>query len=212
MSFNILKFLLPAEEKIFYSLFESSIEVARKSAIQLHEMLTTGINNEQIAQIKALKKRSNEIHKQTLKTLSTTFITPMEPEDIQNISTLLNKISKRIAKVASNIKVYKLKKPTDAMIKQSKALMQATKELDFVVHQFQKSTLADKIASSNMRIKEIENKGDDILDDAMKELFGGKFDALEVIKLGGIYKDLEATLDICFAVSDQIINIVLKQS
>jgi len=43
-------------------------------------------------------------------------------------------------------------------------------------------------------------------------LFSGKYDALEVIKLRDIYKEIENALDACFYVSDTILNVVLKQS
>jgi uncharacterized protein Yka (UPF0111/DUF47 family) len=46
----------------------------------------------------------------------------------------------------------------------------------------------------------------------MDALFSGKYDALNVIKLRDIHKDIENALDTCFSVSDSVMNIVLKQS
>ena len=46
----------------------------------------------------------------------------------------------------------------------------------------------------------------------MDELFSGKYEALDVIKIRDIYKDIENALDLCFSVSDEVVNVVLKQN
>ena len=61
-------------------------------------------------------------------------------------------------------------------------------------------------------MKGIESHGDEIHRKAMYELFSGKYDALDVIKLRDIYKEIENALDACFYVSDTILNVVLKQN
>ena len=61
-------------------------------------------------------------------------------------------------------------------------------------------------------MKEIEAHGDEILFHAMDELFSGKYEALDVIKIRDIYKDIENALDLCFSVSDEVVNVVLKQN
>ena len=61
-------------------------------------------------------------------------------------------------------------------------------------------------------LKDIENRGDEILFDATEELFSGKFDALHVLKLRDIYKGIENALDMSSIISDVIVNIVLKHS
>ena len=47
---------------------------------------------------------------------------------------------------------------------------------------------------------------------ATEELFSGKYEALEVLKLRAIYKGIENALDICSAISDLIVTISLKHS
>jgi hypothetical protein len=61
-------------------------------------------------------------------------------------------------------------------------------------------------------MKEIETRGDEILLAATESLFSGKFDALTVIKLRDIHKDLENALDSCYSVSDAVVSVVLKLS
>ncbi len=73
------------------------------------------------------------------------------------------------------------------------------------------SPLAEVTACCS-RIKDIENRGDEILFAATEELFSGKYDALHVLKLRDIYKGIENALDMGSIISDVIVNIVLKHS
>ena len=61
-------------------------------------------------------------------------------------------------------------------------------------------------------LKSTASQGDEIHYHAIDELFSGKYDALTVIKLRDIHKDIENALDSCFSVSDAVVNVVLKQS
>lgn len=98
------------------------------------------------------------------------------------------------------------------MKKQAATLYQATEELKIIIHNFKKSSSIKEMTETNLKMKEIESHGDEIHYHAIDELFSGKYDALTVIKLRDIHKDIENALDACFSVSDAVVNVVLKQS
>ena len=210
--FNLLAYILPPEEKVFYTLFEESTNVCKEAANLFNEIVTNGLTEDQIITAKSLKHKSNDLLKETLHQLNITLITPIDREDIQCIASLLNKITKRIVKASVNLRVYRLDLYTDNMKKQAQTLMRATEELMFIIHKFKKQSSIKEMTESNLKMKEIESHGDEILYHAMDELFSGKYDALNVLKLRDIHKDLENALDSCFSVSDQVVNVVLKQS
>ncbi len=210
--FNLLAYILPPEEKVFYTLFEESTNVCKEAANLFNEIVTNGLTEDQIITAKRLKHKSNDLLKETLHQLNITLITPIDREDIQCIASLLNKITKRIVKASVNLRVYRLDLYTDNMKKQAQTLMRATEELMFIIHKFKKQSSIKEMTESNLKMKEIESHGDEILYHAMDELFSGKYDALNVLKLRDIHKDLENALDSCFSVSDQVVNVVLKQS
>jgi len=43
-------------------------------------------------------------------------------------------------------------------------------------------------------------------------LFSGQYDALNVIKLRDIHKDIESALDTCYDVSDSVVNVLYKEN
>ena len=74
------------------------------------------------------------------------------------------------------------------------------------------SSLDGEEDAEYIEMKELETYGDEILRKAISDLFSGKYEALEVIKLRDIYKEIENSLDTCYHISDMILNIAFKQS
>jgi len=210
VSFNLLKRILPPDQGTFYALFEENAEVCKEITALFHDVVYNGPNSEKTAKAKDLKHKSNAIVKKTLNLLNTTFITPIDREDIQQVAILLNKITRKVVKAIYNLEIYKLDLPTECMKDQAITLLDATVELQHDVALLRNVSLMKEITESNDKIKEIETKGDEILHTAMAEIFSGKYDALTVIKLKELYKNIESAMDTCFDVSDLIVNISLK--
>lgn len=209
--FNLMNYLLPPKNEVFYDLFEKCTEVSMQSAKLLNDILTTNISDEYIVQAKELKKESATILRETFKKLNSTFVTPMEPEDIQKIISLINKITKRIVRVCLNLNLYNIEVFNDDMKKHGIELLKATNELHSMIKTVKKVPQIKKITASNLQMKKIEMRGDEIINSAIKDLFSGNFETIDVIKLKDIYKDMEVALDSCYAVSDEIMNIILRQ-
>ncbi len=208
---GIMSYILPPSNDVFYSLFEEGTSCCKNAAALFHEILEEGITEEHIARARQYKHASSKNVKKTFEVLDTSFVTPIDRDDIQNISSLLNKITKKITKASLNLKVYNLETFTDNLKNQSQTLIAATSELEQIFAHFKKPTISDMTAR-NLKMKEIETRGDEILFSATEALFSGKYEALNVIKLRDIHKDLENALDACYSVSDAVVSVVLKMS
>lgn len=160
--FNLLAYILPPEEKVFYTLFEESAQVCHDVADLYREIVTTSMTEDYAINAKRLKHKSNDLLKETLHQLNVTLITPIDREDIQAIASLLNKITKRIVKASLNLKVYRLENFTENMKKQAATLYQATEELKIIIHNFKKSSSTKEMTETNLKMKEIESHGDEI--------------------------------------------------
>ena len=158
------------------------------------------------------KKKGGISFKLTLKQLNKSFITPIEREDIQYITVQLHKINKKIIKACLNLEVYRITSYTNEMVEQAETLVKATEALGVILKKFKKVSDVEDITKTNIEMKKLESQGDEIHLRAIDDLFSGKYDALSVIKLRDMYKEIENALDACFYVSDTILNVVLKQS
>lgn len=210
--FNLLSYILPPENKIFFELFQESADICRKSAL-LYQGITENHKDAQAFEdARKLKRKASKTLRLTLAQLHKSFITPLEREDIHYIASLLQKITKRIIRACLNLQVYRIESATNEMKEQADALVKSTNELCLVVKQLKKISDVQGITKSNIKMKEFESLGDDILRKAIDDLFSGKYDAMDVIKYRDIYKEIENALDACFSVSDAVLNIVLKQN
>ena len=210
--FNLMSYIMPPEDKMFFTLFQDSADICLETAKLYDEIMKNHLTEDQKEIARKYKKKGSLSFKLTLKQLNKSFITPIEREDIQYIALQLHKINKKIIKACLNLEVYRLTEYTEEMKEQALTLVQATEQLDRIIKKFKKVSDVEEITKENIAMKEIESHGDEIHRKAMYELFSGKYDALEVIKLRDIYKEIENALDACIYVSDTILNVVLKQN
>ena len=212
LKFNLFEKLLPPENKVFYDCFEDSAKNCHDIAILFNHALLNGVTEDLVLQAKTLKRRGSTLERETISKLNSTFVTPIDREDIQALATMLNRISKKIAQAFMNMNVYRITVYTEEMLQQAKTIISATAELQVSVGLLKTIAKTKEITESREAMKEIETFGDTILYRAMDKLFSGEFEAIEVIKLRDIYRELESALDKCFSVSDAILNIALKNN
>ena len=210
--FNLMSYIMPPEDKMFFTYFQDSAEICQKTARLYDKIMHDRLTDEYKEKALKYKKKGKLSYKAVLKQLNKSFITPIEREDIETIAVRLNKITKKIVKACLNLEVYRLNDYTDEMKEQALTLVQATDKLAEIVKLFKKVSDVEKITKLNIEMKEIEAHGDEIHRRAMGNLFSGKYEALEVIKLRDMYKEIENAFDACFYVTDTILNVVLKQS
>ena len=210
--FNLMSYLVPPEDKMFFTLFQESADICKDSANVYNNIMEKGFSHDLKETVLNNKKKGKLSFKLILKQLNKSFITPIEREDIQYIAVQLRKINKKIIKACLNLEVYRLYDYTEEMKEQALTLVKATEQMGLILSKFKKVSDVEEITKINMAMKELESYGDEIHYKAMNDLFSGKYDALTVIKLRDMYKEIENALDACFYVSDAILNVVLKQS
>ena len=190
--FNLMSYIMPPEDKMFFIYFQDGAEICQKSARLYDAIMHNQLTDEYKEKALKYKKKGKLSYKAILKQL--------------------NKINKKIIKACLNLEVYRINNYTPEMKEQALNLVNATQKLGEIIKEFKKVSDLEKITKLNIEMKEIESHGDEIHRKAMMELFSGKFDALEVIKLRDMYKEIENAFDACFYVTDTILNVVLKQS
>lgn len=212
MKLRILEKLLPPKNDIFFECFIDSAKNCKHMAIIFNEAMKSGITEENLMKARMLKRKGANLERETIVKLNNSFITPIEREDIQMLAVMLNKIVKKIAHAYMNLDIYRVENYTEDIKQQAKTVLNATDELIRNVSLLKKIHKTKEITASRDAMKSIETVGDDIMSRAMERLFSGEFNAVEIIKLREIHKGLESALDKCYTVSDEILNIALKNN
>lgn len=212
---RIIRMVLPPEDRKFLDVyFVEGAKAAHEAAILFHDIIVKNEHMNEANYIKAqeIKHRSLDIYRDTVAALDQTFITPIDREDILNIILSLNKITKRILRSSVNFRVFRIDNFPEEMRKQSEVVMTATNEVQTCIQALRNFRQLDALTQSHGRMIEIERHGDVIFANAIQDLFSGKYDALDVIKFRGIYRDIESAMDYCYEVSDTVLNVGMKNS
>jgi uncharacterized protein Yka (UPF0111/DUF47 family) len=210
--FGFLKKMLPPVNEEFFTLFETAASNCMEAAQLFYKISEEGVSDVALEEARRLKQQSNAAAKAILRELNSTFITPIDREEIQCLENLLNKITKRIVRVCFNLRTYQVGSITPEMKQQIANLKEAADELLPIIRLIRNISHVEEATRQNSRMKEIESKGDEILNQTMAKLFSGSFQPLDVVKYREIHKDIESALNLCYDVSDEVLSIVLKHS
>lgn len=210
---RLIKTLIPNKGDLFFSLFEESSNNAYTAAKNFVDILNTQ-DEKTVATLlsdsRVLKQRSNDINTRVLQALNIMFITPIDRGDIQELANLLNKLTRRILKLSTKLKIYNIDANSDdCLIKNANTLLTIIKALAACISGLKNANL-EKINTSVQQINELEENGIEDFRHAINEMYSGKFDAFMILKLKEIYKSIDAAIELSVSASDLIMQVSVK--
>jgi len=202
--------LLPREEK-FYHLFLKQVEILSDATRLLLDGVRTG--NSRLAavatEINVLENKGDEVIHEIFTRLNQTFITPIDPEDIHNISSALDNVLDGVEDTAHRLVSYRIKPVPPAMVTLAEIIAACAKALKAAFEALEKG---GSVMEHCIEINRLENEGDLIGRSAVVDLFDKEKDPITLIKLKEVYDFIEATIDSCEDVADVLQNVVVKNS
>ena len=114
---------IPKEEK-FFDLFEELADRIEAGGKLFLDMVESGAYGEaQVARIKEIEHEADIITHRTYEKMHTTFLTPLDREDICNLVNKMDSILDMIEAAAARLFLYKVKVPASALIDQARVLI-----------------------------------------------------------------------------------------
>jgi hypothetical protein len=204
-----LSWLIPQEKKFFDMLIEQSANV-KEGVRHLNTMMGDFTDLEQKAlNLKKIESKGDSMVHNIHEELNRTFITPIDREDIVALTSSLDDILDFADNVADNIVMFKIKKPTKAMVDLVRNLNMAMEEVDTAIHHLKDMKKPRDTKSCCVEINRLEHEGDTIYRKAIAELFETN-EAKDIIKLKELYNNIETAADRCEDVADVINGILIK--
>jgi uncharacterized protein Yka (UPF0111/DUF47 family) len=202
--------LLPREEK-FYHLFLKQVEIISEASRLLLEGLRGGKSRLGVAatEISILENKGDEVIHEIFTRLNQTFITPIDPEDIHNISSALDNVLDGIEDTSHRLVSYRIDPIPPTMIQLAEIVARCGKSLTAAFIALEKG---GPIMDHCIEINRLENEADGVGRGAVADLFDREKDPITLIKLKEVYEFFEATIDSCEDVADVLQNVVVKNS
>lgn len=200
---GIIDLFVPREKKFFIEL-EKQIEILDDCFRQLDFLSQKGkVNFKQLEKVlnKVIKKsdEADKINQGIINSLHQTFITPIDRDEIQNLSTNINRIIDSIEKIIAGVFYYKIEKNDKYFLAQLAILQKSIKELKSM---FNKPLSAKGHRDSILTIRRQEKEGDRIFRKAIGYLFNNSHNPIDVIKLRELYTVTEDAIDDTKVVGD----------
>jgi predicted phosphate transport protein (TIGR00153 family) len=200
---------LPREEK-FFALFLEQVRMISEAAALLLQGAESGNSRlgEASRQIRALEEKADSVIHDIYLRLNQTFITPLDPEDIHSLSSHLDDVIDGIEDAAHRMVAYRIE-PTPTVVELCRHIVSCVNSLKLAFEALHSNR---KLTEHCIEINRIEGIVDDIMRDAVRELFDNEKDPIQLIKLKEIYELLEQITDDCEDVADALQNVVVKNS
>jgi len=208
-------FSLFKRDETFFDLLEASAAEARQCASLLKNVAPHlgGDTSAQIEAIRQSRRKHKKLAQEITERLCRTFITPLDREDIEALSTALHKIPKTVEKVAERMALCPAKFVSDIVSKQVSLLDLATEEVVVMVGGLRRKMSLEKVQDLQDKLQHIEGDGDKMLLNLLRGLFNQQqVDPMEVIILKDLYEILERAIDRCRDAGNVVFQMVLKYS
>ena len=200
--------LIPREVR-FFDLFEQQSQHIIHAARLLCELVHDFADARAKAHaIKEIEHQGDLITHEIVKRLNTTFITPIDREDIHALATRLDDVLDFIEAAAERLVVYRIKEPTSASRAMADVIVQMTHSMDRAIKCLR--TMDPGFHEHAVEVNRLENAADTLLRDSLAALFEEQADPIEVIKWKEIYDSLEKTLDRAEDVANVLESISIK--
>lgn len=206
---KLIKKLVPKTVK-FYDLLEELSQNASSASELLLEMLSNFENqSEYSSKIHIIENKCDDLTYKIVSELNDTYITPIDREDIHQLTNSLDDIIDCIDVTGSRIHLYRCKSPVqfgpqlcEILKIQMNLVSEIIKNIEEPVNVMQ------KIVS----IRNYETEGDIIFHQALTELFENENDAKEIIKKKEILELMEKAIDKCQTTAIIIEGILIKNA
>jgi uncharacterized protein Yka (UPF0111/DUF47 family) len=144
--------------------------------------------------------------------LHKSFITPIDREDIHLISKELDNIVDAIETIAHKLQMYSITYIRKEAFDMVKLIIQSTIDLTQLMLAMNELKKVDIMKKHIIEINRLENLGDGIFRNAMKNLFDNETNPIEIIKWKSIFEKLENAIDYCEDVANIVEGVVMKHA
>jgi len=202
--------LFTKEEK-FLTMFASMTVHILEAAEILGSMLQgSDVDYQALAsKIKDLEHKGDDVTHRVIDELNKTFITPIDREDIHDLSIALDNVLDLIDATATRICLFQIRDRIPAVPEMCAVLLSQVKEIRAAVERLKDN---DHVIERCIEINRLENDGDRLFQVAIERLFEEVKDPIEVIKRKEIIEALETATDKAEDVANVLETIIVKSA
>ena len=194
----------------FFDLFEEAAGNITRATTLLDQMLRDYPERRDLArEILICEQEGDRITHDVIHALNSSFVTPIDREDILELVSALDDIVDYVEEVADYLGLYKIEAPMEQSQRLARVLCDAGRLLSEAMPRLRNF---DDMSHYTVEVNRLENEGDRIAREAVASLFEEGIDPLIVIRWKDIYERLEQAIDACEKVAYVLEGIATKNA
>lgn len=161
------------------------------------------------SELAAVEHRGDELLRNMHDRLATSFVTPLDREDIHVLAGLLDDAIDDIQNVGEIVSLAKVEMKLPELSAQIEILVKCAQQVSALAHDLR------RLKASGPRIESIqslESEADSLYRSAIAALFSGQYEPLDVMKLRDVVGGTERAIDGMEDIADLVDSIRVKQS
>lgn len=204
------RFSLLPRDRTFFDLFIEAGQNNVHASRLLDKMMNSWPEDEGLLEtIVEAEHEGDRITHEIVKRLNSTFVTPIDREDIYGLATQMDDIADFIEEAADFLGLYKIEAPMEQATALTKVLVASCEQLAEGLEHLPEFKDLDKYW---IEIHRLENEGDRISRDAVASLFSNGIDPMVVIRWKDMFAVLEEAIDATETAAQILEGIVIKNS
>jgi predicted phosphate transport protein (TIGR00153 family) len=206
----VARFSLLPRDRTFFDLFIEAGQNTVNAARLLDKMMSDWPDVGSLSRdILKAEQDGDRITHEIIKRLNSTFVTPIDREDIYGLATQMDDIVDFTEEAADFLGLYKIEAPMEQAGALTEVLVAACEQLAAGLEHLRDFKDLDKYW---IEIHRLENEGDRISRDAVASLFSNGIDPMVVIRWKDIFAVLEEAIDATENAAQILEGIVIKNS
>ncbi len=201
--------LLP-RDRTFFDLFIEAGKNTVRTAKLLDRMMHTWPDEKELSQeVVAAEHEGDRITHDIVQRLNTTFVSPIDREDIYGLASQIDDIVDFTEEAADYLGLYRIEAPMEQAQSLTKVLVAACEQLAAGLEHLPEFKDLDKYW---IEIHRLENEGDRISRDAVASLFSNGIDPMVVIRWKDMFAVIEEAIDSTEKAAQILEGIVIKNA
>jgi uncharacterized protein len=203
-----LSHLFAPREREFFDLFEEAGANIVRATDLLEHMLDQWPDHGELGRdILVCEQEGDRITHDIIQRLNSTFVTPIDREDIYALASALDDIVDFVEEVSDFMVLYRIEAPMDQAAELARILHQSARALAGAIPRLR--TFED-IHHYTIEVNRLENDGDRVVRQALASLFERGIDPMLVIRWKDIFERLEDAIDSTETTANILEGIVIK--
>ncbi|WP_042409492.1 DUF47 domain-containing protein [Streptacidiphilus carbonis] len=206
-----MRIRLTPRETSFYDMFATSADNIVTGSKLLLELLGADVSArpELAERMRAAEHAGDDTTHAIFHQLNSSFITPFDREDIYSLASSLDDVMDFMEEAVDLVVLYEIEALPKGVEQQIEVLARAA---DLTAAAMPNLRTMDNLAEYWIEVNRLENQADQIHRKLLAHLFGGSYEAIEVLKLKQIVDVLEEAADAFEHVANTVETIAVKES